>query len=280
MKINLLDTRKGEIRVVPEDVIDLHVLYTIINPGDKAYAWTLRQLKSRGSQGEKRKGERVKVYLGIDVKDLELDELRGCLKIKGVVIEAPDWLPIKGKHHSLLITVGREVRIVKGKIREFELKRLMHHVKRGYVKVIIVALDRDEATIAILRGNKVEILSKIASNIPGKDTSERERRKALDKYIDDIVKVIENIRGREKVDYVIVAGPGMIKDILARKIMEETIGLTVVKESATSGTESGVYEVLRRGAKIKVLKDLELVQAQKALEEFMRRISKGDRKIA
>ena len=86
---------------------------------------------------------------------------------------------------------------------------------------------------------------------------------------------------REKPLIIVVAGPGTLKERLASIIREKLgAGVRVVTDSASMGGEAGVYEELRRGVVRKALREAAIVEAERVIEEFERRLAKEPRRVA
>ena len=280
MKIIKLDVKKRIIKLVPDDFDDIYLLSLIIRPGDLVTSWTLRQVKYETGSGRKVRGEKVKVTLTVEVEDIEIDTFRGGLRVRGKIIEAPEWLHVEGKHHSLTLRPGTEVTIEKKKITEFELRRLERARKERKRTILIVAIDYGEATIAMLTSRGVHEIMTISQNIPGKRAEPSSRRAYIARFVNDVISSIKRICEKEKVDTIVVAGPGMAKKELAERLKEEMDRINIVIEDATSSDISGVYEVLRRGVERKVIAHFEAIEAQGVIEEVLRRLSKNDERIA
>ena len=279
MKIIKLDLKKNIITLVPEDFDDVYLLSLLIRPGDKVTSWTLRQMKFEAGE-RKVRGERVRVMITIEAESTEIDTFRGGLKVKGRIIEAPEWLHVEGKYHSLILRPGFEVTIAKEEITQFELRRLERASKEKKRKILIVAIDYGEATIAILSSTGVHELMTIDRNIPGKSIEHSKRRKYIAKFLNEVMNTVEKIYNREKAEALVIAGPGLAKKELERMLRSHCPTMKVIVEDATSSSISGVYEVLRRGVEQKVIGYFEAIEAQKVIEEVLRRLSKGDNRVA
>ncbi len=279
MRILEADLKHNSFELIPECFEDLHFLGLFIKRGDHVYSWSSRHVKPEREGGKRPdRGNRLRVYLGIEVEDTEISGFRGALRVRGRIIEAPEWLPVKGRYHTLTVGMGTRIRIIKQAITNFEIKRLKRLSKRRE-RVLIVSVDYDEATIALLHDAGVEIIERRSTTIPGK----REvgvRDQAITAFLKSVAENVLNLARRENVKNVIIAGPGLAKTRLHKILSGLNPNLRIFVEDVTSSDESGVYEVIRRGAGLRVLRECELAEAQRALEEALARIGRGNARIA
>ncbi len=279
MKILSFNYKHKDIELIPEDFEDLYFLSILIKKGDVVYAWTTRHVKPRAKdEGRPDRGDRVRVYLGIEVENVEITGFREALRVKGKVIEAPDWLAIKGRYHSLTIGRGTPLRVIKQHLLEYELKRLKKLSIGKKRRILIVALDYDEATIALLHDLGIEILETKSISLPGK-SEEKGRRAVISRFFKSLIEIISRIVQREDVKDIVLAGPGLAKVSFKKYLLKEIPRVKVFIEDATSSNESGVYEVIRRGIEVKILKEYELIEAQRILMEVLARIGRNDPRV-
>lgn len=117
---------------------DLYVAYLLIDPGDLLYGWTVREF--RGREGSR--GERVRVYVGLRVEALEYHAFRGTLRVRGVIVEVPEWFEgARGSHHTMELMKGLEYRLVKpgGIDREF-VDKILEAFSGASASVLLVSV--------------------------------------------------------------------------------------------------------------------------------------------
>jgi protein pelota len=160
-------------------------------------------------------------------------------------------------------------------IREKGLESLLERLRKGEERkpqVPVLAVDYDEYSLAIVRGQGIEWVFEGSLRLPGKGDEGRE--KAVERSVAELAKrVAEELKSRN-LEHVVVVGPGFFKDKVAEKLKE--LGLKVTVDSASSGGRAGVLEAIRRGSLRGVAKELESVKALEALEEFVKHVAKGD----
>jgi peptide chain release factor subunit 1 len=143
----------------------------------------------------------------------------------------------------------------------------------------IVVLDRKEATIAILRGKRIDIVKTYTSGVPGKhkaggqsqrrfdrliDLAAHEFKKRVGDHINEAFLAIPELKG------VIIGGPGYTKeefvkgDYLHYNIKKKLI--TTVDTSYTG--EFGIREVIDKS--MEVLDEIDVMREKKLIQRFLR----------
>ncbi len=276
MRIVHHDPKRGLVKLVPESSDDLWLLSTIIQPGDYVRAKTLREVHF-GDRGSGR-SSRVPMVLTVRVERTEFQPFTTRLRVRGVVVEGPEKYGVLGKYHTISVDVGQEITIIKpgGWPRQL-LKKLEEH-GRG-ASALVVAVDYDEYAAAIVSSQGVKVLASDSLRLPGKDDPTREEK--LRQAISVIAKTAASLYEREKPLIVIVAGPGRLKEEVAEKLRELLPpGARVVTDNVSMGGEAGVYEEVRRGAVRAALREAAVIEAERVVEEFERRLAREPERIA
>ncbi|ABM80743.1 mRNA surveillance protein pelota [Hyperthermus butylicus] len=275
MKILAVDTKRGLVRVVPETTDDIWLLSTVIQPGDLVRAKTLREIHF-GDRGSGR-SSRIPMVLTVRVEAVEFQAFTTRLRIRGIVIEGPEKYGVVGKYHTLSIEPGRELDIVKPSGWP---QVLIEKLKRGSYNVaaVVVAVDYDDYAVAVVRGQGVKILASGGLHLPGKDDPTREDK--LREAVTVIAKTTADVARRENALLVVAAGPGTVKNLVAEKLRGLVQGVKILVDNVSMGGEAGVFEEVRRGIMRQALQDAAVVEAERILEEFERRLAKEPGRIA
>jgi len=157
---------------------------------------------------------------------------------------------------------------------------------RDAVGILIV--ERDQGTIGILRGSRLEVLEEISDYIPGKHKmggqSQRRFDRIIEQMVEDFFKRLAEHAARHFLPYlekgnlkgIIVAGPGYAKlDFVKGKYLDYRLQQLVSKELVDVAYQGD------QGLKEVVLKARSVVQTQlyrdavEALEEFKGHLAKG-----
>lgn len=275
MRARLLDEKARALEVVVESEDDLWVLYNLVEPGDVVKAWTTRELKA--DSGSRRKA--MKVALRVD--RLEFQPFTTRLRVHGFIVEGPRELDLEGQRHTLSIDLHDELVIHRERgWPPHALARIREACGKLSITALAVGVDYDEAAVALLRGYGLEVLAELSFNLPGKRDAEA-RRRELEARVRELSDLVASAAEKHGVEVVIVAGPGFVKDDVAKMVRQRGAGrLKVYVETASHGGVAGVHEALRRGVVKRVLRDHELVVEEKLMEEVMEALAKHPGRVA
>ncbi|MHA1821549.1 MAG: mRNA surveillance protein pelota [Promethearchaeota archaeon] len=277
MQILHTEPNKGLVKVQIANLEDLWVLYNIIQDGDTVGARTFRRVVIREGDA----GERKPMYLELKVESLEFHEYSNRLRIKGQITKGPDEFISLGQYHTINVTIGTKLTIIKDKWYQHEIKRLNEATKSGENKIIlVVALETGLATISLVSNYSIRVVSTLRKNIPGKRYSKQHFMDAITKFFEELSGIIaENIKNND-INLVIICGPGFLKEqyqeTLRQYLKQQHMSVSVRVASASSGTESAIYEVLRKGDIASIIADHRLSEETNLMEEFITHLGKDD----
>ncbi len=284
MRIVHENIKRGELTLVPENLDDLWHLYNIIVPGDIVYAKTLRKVDRGEEVKRKKKAEKKLVYMGLKVENVDFHEFTSRLRIKGIIIEAPDNIGALGSYHTINVNVGTQIKIIKEEWPDFVLRRVKEAVEAvRKPKALVVAIEEGEATVAIVSDYDLTIVAQVIQSIPGKRLASKYHDEAVKKFFSDVFKVIdENMKKVDNLSTIVIAGPGFTKEHFLKYLVSKAPELSgkVIIETASSGGENAVYEVLRRGVISKVAEEMRVEEELKLMEEFLKRLGQESGTIA
>ena len=195
---------------MPESLDDLWHLYNIILKRDQVHARTTRQVKPDDRYARPTKAKRVPVNLGVQVEKMYWDRVLNRLRIKGIVIEAPEKLSIKGSRHTLDITVNKPVTIAKKRWQKHELDRLKRASKITAAPLTIISMDDEEYCVAVLRQYGIDVKTGERIKLPGKFEAEK-RGKAKQQFFGGALKSLREAWAPLH-SPIVILGPGFIKD--------------------------------------------------------------------
>jgi len=275
-----MDLKKGFVKVKPESLDDLWHLFNLISSGDGVYARTTREVKIEGEGMRPAKGERIPVSIGIVVDDVSFDKSINRLRVKGVVVEAPEDVGIKGTHHTINVIVGNPVTITKTKWLEHQISRLRTASEQKVAPMLIVALDDENCCIALLQHYGFDVKMEMKSKLPGKLEAEK-RAEGMLGYFKSITESLDGILKRTDGNIVIV-GPGFVKEKFVGYLKGKAPALTekiIAVKSVSSAGVAGVHEALRCGILANVAKQIRAVEEAGKVEEVFARIGRGSRDV-
>ena len=253
------------ISVVPETLDDIWHLEKIIKIGDLASAKSERRFKTEAG-----KSERKTVKVKIRVEQLEYHKDSKKLRLLGTVVGGyPEEYITIGAHHTIEVLPGIMLTITKERWENYQLERLKHAVAASRKPTLmIVAMDDEEAELALLRDFGLERKGTIRSGRSGKAFESA----GTGGYFDEIAAAI---RPAEKV---IIAGPGFTKENFGKWLRDHDPALYKKALFADiGGTGSpGLQEVLKKGIVDKVVKDARISLESALVEELLAKIPKDD----
>ncbi len=169
--------------------------------------------------------------------------------------------------------------------KEFVLEPLKEMVEVEEVYGL-VALDRKEATLALLEGKNVKILRKLTSGVPGKQRAGGQSSQRFERLTEGMVKeffrrIAQSMKEAyfdlEKLKGIILGGPIPTKEDfvkegqLVTKLKDKIIGL----RDLGYADEHGIGLLVE--ASYDILEEQEIIKEKKLLEKFFERLGKGDR---
>lgn len=164
---------------------------------------------------------------------------------------------------------------------EFFLEPLEYMIEERETYGLAV-VDRKEATIATLKGKKVNILGHLTSGVPGKHKAGGQSQRRFDRVIDlaahefkkrigehmndDFLPLKDDLKG------VIIGGPGFTKEEFVKgDYLQYEIKDKVIATIDTSYTgEFGIREVIDKSADI--LDDLDVMHEKKVVQRFLKEL--------
>jgi len=149
----------------------------------------------------------------------------------------------------------------------------------------IIAIDKNEATLAILTGKKYEIAGHFNSRVPGKiraggQSSVRFARLREEAEHDFYKEVSEKANQvfvplNEKIKGIIVSGPGITKnDFLDADLLDYRLKQKIIGTIDVSYTDaSGIRETINKATEL--LKHTEIIQEKEVLQKFFAEIARN-----
>ena len=276
MKILLKDVKHGIMKLELRNIDDLWALYNVIQKNDRVLGKTTREVKS--TESARPFSRRVTITLGVTVQKVYFDRDLDRLRIHGIVFEAPEEVRVTGSHHTLSVGPEDIVTILKDKWLSHQVERVDKAVV-AEEPIIILALDSEEASVAILRSFDLDFKGEVRSRLPGKNEAEK-RQVAMKDYFRRIESLLENICA-ELPGPILIVGPGFTKDHFVTELRSEAKYLgerKIAVKSVGSGGVAGVHEAIRVGAASKIKRDARATQEIELVNEALRRLgaSSGD----
>ena len=267
MKIIHKDLRNGEIKLRIEVEDDLWHLYNIVEKGDLVFALTQRREEKQADRIRAERGEKKTMRLGIRVEKVEFHEFTDRLRILGVIEHGPQDI---GEHHTLNITVGSELSIIKEKWERRHLQRLDEAVKSVERPLItFLTLEDNEAEIIVLREYGIKRIATIGTSGTGKQYKSS-------KKADFFGEILRALKELYKGGVLLIIGPGFTKEEFLSWAREKEPQLfqNAHVYAASHGGTVGVSEVMKKiGAE--VLENSRMAVETREVERLFVEISKN-----
>ncbi len=255
--------RKGEIKLIPENLDDLWHLKYIIEPGDIVFSLTKRVRES--SDKLRSDKEKVTVRIGIEVERVEFHRFANRLRITGKIVAGVE----DSGYHTINVPVGKEVSIIKEKWKEEQLKRIREAEEASKrPEVVIVTVEEGYAVIGVVRQWGVEEVSEIGMGY-GKESSRRME------FFHEILRQLESLEFK----YLVLAGPGFTKDDLYEFLREKKPEWKIVTCDAAGVGTRGFVEVLKRGILKRIVGEVRLEEEARYIDVLLERIAKDDKVV-
>ncbi|HLD10990.1 MAG TPA: hypothetical protein VJB89_02825 [Candidatus Nanoarchaeia archaeon] len=257
MRIIHSDYHKGILKFQIENLDDLWHLNNMISKGDILKGKDIRKIKLSETKIIKKN-----VFLSINVERVELG---ANLRVLGKIIESSNEEVTKGSYHGFVLEEGGVFELNKKFFLEYHKKHIIEATKERKERILIVIVDREEVSFALLKKNGFEILDEIKGEVESKYFS----KNVKDEFFDVIKKMIEEYRDRYKINRVVIGGSNFW-------IGKFNADLKIVCHS--SG-RTGVNDILKTTEFRKFVKDERVSFELELIEELLRRIAKNERVV-
>lgn len=270
MKVLEQDKDAGQLKLRVDRMDDLWHLSHVIRPGDRVRGVTDRRLEDDRDMVRDKESQRVTVTLGIDVESVEFHEATSRLRVLGVIEEAPEEVA-KGTHHTISLEQHDWIEIVKPEgWPEHLLDRVQDAVDATTEpKVVIVAMDDEEATVAVLHQFGPREIATQTRHGGGKMYDSDRDESA---YHESIRNVLATTAPDDCP--VIVVGPGFARERFVDHLDANPVdGVEqIVTEASAHPGMRGVHEAMNRGLVEQVAEASRVSEETQAVEELLERI--------
>jgi len=269
------DRTTGLFRLRLETPSDLWRVARLLHPGDIVGASTTRRDPEAPPEVAGAERSRRRVFLTIRAEQVEFHGFSKHVRVTGPIVEGPFDI---GRHHTLDLTEGDELAVLKPSLTSGE-RAILDEGLRGANEptILIAAVDWGDSSLVRLRGRAVEPVADLRRTIAGKRYDSGQAEKDRKTYVEEILAVLR--REGPVVTAVVIAGPGFLKEELARRLTEDDPALakkTRVFPTAESG-RVGVDELLRSGKASEALRGSVAAEEAEMVERLIRSLASGQR---
>lgn len=251
MEILKSNKEDGYVRMKIENTDDLWYLKDIVSAGDSLKAFTQRtKLDGR---------EKKATYLTLEAEKIDYTEDR--LRVTGEISKGDE--DVEMGYHTFNLEPGKEFELWKDSFTEEAWNRLEEAESHRSYRVLFVLIQKGEADFYIVEESGIRNMSKIDLNIPGKLYSDQEDGSSFYNQTGEVIK-----RTAEKVDHIVLCGPGFEKNRIRNMLDDEILGKTFVQDTSVIG-RTGLNEAIKRGALDRVVESSRISDESEIIEELM-----------
>jgi len=276
-----VDSMKRSVVLIPESGLDLLNIFRLVKIGYEVYSETSREIKKERITG-KVDSERVRVMLGIEVEGKTIDPLMRRISFAGRIIYESKPLDLLGKHHTIHLYPGMELRIKSQK--EFERLKAFassYASRERSERMLCISIDDERIAVAEFTGTGLNKL--YSKSFPSINKSISWGEREIKRVFGEVLSILKDYFSKNKKSNVIIIGPKIfIEDFMNfLKNSEKSILKRVKKVYHSSvGGEDGIREAMRSG----VLKDLadllKPIRDSVEVERFIKQMSRNPEKVA
>ena len=286
MRILKTDLRTNQIVVRPESPTDLYILSTIIVNGDRVIAKTSRRIRRTGSEGRSGdESQRITMIIGIEVEGQVFQEsvVSNRLRIKGKIYKGPEQFVSIGSYHTINVGLSDTVTVTKLDWSNYFLQILKDAEKASQKpKIGLIAVDKNNVCIGLLDNYQLTVSAQEKSGINRKQSKDKTRLQQTNSFFEMISQIVQrNIIPETK--NILIGGPGFIKerltDHLRNSFSKNNLNI-VIGSSLSGGNRIGLFELMNSEVIEKLAKDFQIIEEQRSIEEFLKRINQGSMDVA
>lgn len=281
MIVKRIDASKRSVTLIPESTLDLLNIFRLVSVGDVAYSETTREVKKERADG-RFDSERVPVTLGVRVEKKIVDPLIRRIGFSGRIVYESRQLDLIGKHHTIHVHVGMEIRIDSEgnfvRLRSFSSNYLGKKARR----VLCVTVDDEKVAVSEFTNMGLKTLYSRAMSAGGKLMNSH-AEDAKTKIFAEVAELLESKAAENKDLEIVVLGSSISIDVFLEFLRKEAKKIhDKIRRTGyvSTGGEEGLREALRSGGMKDYAEDLKPVRDSLEVEEFIKRMSENPEKVA
>ena len=270
MQILHKNHKLGMFKLFVDNDDDLWHLSNIIRPGDHVKGLTHRREEGSPDTIRSHKAEKKTMTLTIKCEKIEFVEFSNRLRVLGVITEGPQD---HGCHHTLNVESGYRITIFKDLWKKHDLDTVKMSVENAKKPtVVFLAIEDDNAVIALLRQYGLEVVSDINGAVCGKLYKQKNRGKK--EFYAEVSERLCQILNDDTP--LVIIGPGFTKDEFYRKASNDHPDLfksTYLKATGQAGV-AGINEALKLGVKNLYATDARVLKETQVMDDLLTEIAR------
>ena len=271
MKLLHSNLKKGEVKVLTQNLDDLWYLSAIIEPKDVVHGKTLRKIKAASGDEKSKEASKKPVFIRIEVEKVEFSKYSNVLRILGIIKEAPEEIPL-GEHHTFNVDDNTLITIIKQDWLKYQLNKLKEACSEKKSSLLICVHDREEAYFALFKKYGYEILT----HMQGEVQKKREESTKKENFYLIVINKLKEYVERYKIKQVILASPSFWKEDLMKELKGDELKQKIILATCSSATKNGIDEVIKRPEVREALKQERTAKEINKVEELFTEIAKSN----
>lgn len=268
MRLIKSNLKNNEVVVGVTNAEDFWYLSHIIDTGDNVKARTFRKIKIGSADERAQSIVKKPVTLEIGVEKIEVTE--NSLRLSGKIISDVEDIK-KGSYHTITLEINSVATIKKKKWLNFQLSKIKESAM-NVPSVLIVALERDQASFALLKKYGFDYLA----DIHGEVSKKLRKEDIKNTFYADVANQIIEYAKRYGIQNIIIASPAFWKDELVKEIKDKELLKKIILATCHSIGKTGIDEIINRDEVKNLLKQERMLKETMLVNELLREIARGE----
>lgn len=264
MKLLNKNLREGKVNILANNEEDLWYLSEIIQVDDIVKGKATRKIKVGGNQD---KSIKRTFTATIKIKDINYEV--SSLRLNGEIQQEWDDIPL-GSHQSIIVEIGDNITIIKESWNKLDLQKL-EEAEKEHFEYMLSVIDRDEATIAVLKKQGYQILAEIKGERKGKQYEGE-----VKDFFKEVIERINQYMERYKTKKLIIGCSAFWKEGIDKNLNDLKKNTLFVPFS-NSGDKKEIENLLKEKGLASILESDRTSREITIVEEALVRISKNDK---
>jgi len=266
-----------------DNLDDLWHLYNLVEKGDTVSGVTYRRMDKIDDKLRAEKSPKKRIWLAIEVTDVEFHEFSNRLRIHGTIVKGPEELGLK-TYHTLNYLPGNQIEIEKPLVwRAHQKEQLDNAVSAAkQPQVTILAIEDDNAVIALVYQYGVRNQATIEHSGTGKQYADGKTGRSGGKSSADSKKdffnniLLQLNQVRQENTPLVVIGPGFTKDEFVKFCKDKNLANfdNIIQEGTGQAGMVGVQEAIKRGVIKRLVNDSRVTYETELVEKILEEIAK------
>ena len=282
MKVDKSDLKHNKLVITPENLTDLYLISQLIDKNDKVFGSTTRRVRTPGKDSrEGDKGERIKVYLGIQVIEVEFQDssVDQRLRVKGKIIAGPEDVVSFNSTHTINLSPGQTITLEKETWHDFHFQLLRKSEQANRPTIGVIAIEPGIFSVAAITNYKIQVFMQERDQIPGKQSTSKIRSSSDTNFFQKVLNIAKNYFSDDSIKNIVLTGPATYKTKFLSYVQEEwrNNNKNILLEDLSSAF--AINELTNRQTLQKLASEYQVLEESTILNEFEKRLGNEFEKI-